>query len=281
MGSTPPPQDNRKKTVITAIIAACAVVITAGVTGFLVLGGDEEDTASPEPSTSASASAPAKPEPTASASGGDDNPRGGEGPKPTIPGWKVVVNPKYGTAFDVPPDWVVDSPTLITGFEDNDGKPLITMSAPAWYKQKWCTSDSDHDGQPDDTALAGTGTKGQNGAKDTDTPARNDPAWWVFGGYTDLKDSSKKLLKVGEPKPYTTKAGIKGSVATTYSEGVPKEDKCDSDGKATTFAFKNSNGDFVSWTFYGAKGVKDEVPDETVQKILSTVRLHGTPTNGS
>ncbi len=281
MGAAPqPPQDNRKKTMITAFVAVGAVVIAAGVTGFLVLGKDKDDNAGPaHPSKSASASSSTSPSPTASSS--DDNPRGTEGAKPTIAGWKVVVNPKWGTAFDVPPDWTVDDPDVITGFEDDsdkDGKPLITMSAPAFYKEKWCTSDDDHDGQTEDTALAAVGTKGQNGAKDTDTPARNDPAWWVFGGYTDQKDSSKKLLKIGKPKPYTTTSGVQGSVGATYSKGVQKKGKCDSDGKATTFAFKNSKGDFVSWTFYGAKGVTGEVPDATIQKILSTVRLNGDPT---
>ena len=82
-------------------------------------------------------------------------------------------------------------------------------------------------------------------------------------------EASKKLLTIGKPKAYTTTSGIKGSVATTYSSGVPKKDKCDTDGKATTFAFKNSADDFVSWTFYGAKGVSEEVPDATVQKILA------------
>jgi hypothetical protein len=282
MGPGEPPGDDRKKTMITAFVAVGAVLITAGVTGFLVLGDDKkDDTASPGPSKSASASSSTGPAPTASDSASGGNPRGGDGPKPTIPGWKVVVNPKYGTAFDVPPEWILDDPGVITGFENEDGKPLITMSAPATYKEKWCTSDDDHDGQTEDTSLAKVGTKGQNGAKDTDTPARNDPAWWVFGGYTDQKDSDKKLLKIGGPKPYTSKAGIKGSVASTYSQGVPKKDKCDSDGKATTFAFKNSKGDYVSWTFYGAKGVKGEVPEATVQKILSTVRLEGEPTEGS
>jgi hypothetical protein len=35
----------------------------------------------------------------------------------------------------------------------------------------------------------------------------------------------------------------------------------------------------VSWNLYGAKGVKGEVATETIMKILSTVRLHGTPNN--
>jgi hypothetical protein len=268
------------KTKITAIVAASAVVIAAGVTGFLVLGGlggDKDDNAGADPSKSPSASASTSP----SASGGDDNPRGDDEEKATVAGWKVVVNPKWGTAFDVPADWEVQTPGTFIGFEDDkkgDGSVLIGMSAPAFLQEKWCTSDSDKDGYEEESALAAVGTKGQSGAKNTDDVAQNDSAWWVFGGYTDQKDASKKLLTIGKPKAYTTTSGITGSLATTYSSGVPKEDKCSSDGKATTFAFKNSAEDFVSWTFYGAKGVSEEVSDATVQKILSTVRLHGEPT---
>ncbi|AVH60129.1 MULTISPECIES: hypothetical protein [Streptomyces] len=266
------------KTRITAIVAASAVVIAAGVTGFLVLGGgDDNKKAGGDPSGSPKASASTSP----SASGGDDNPRGGEEEKATIAGWKVVVNPKWGTAFDVPADWEVESPGTFIGFEDEekgDGSALIGMSAPAILKEQWCTSDDDKDGYEDDKSLAAAGTKGQSGAKNTADVARNDSAWWVFGGYTDQKKASKKLLTIGKSKAYTTASGVKGSVVTTYSSGAPKKGKCDSDGKATTFAFKNAAGDFVSWTFYGAKGVSDEVSDATVQKILSTVRLHGEPT---
>ncbi|MFF3615847.1 hypothetical protein [Streptomyces sp. NPDC002580] len=268
------------KTKITAIVAASAVVIAAAVTGFLVLGGgDKDDDAGGDPSKSPKASAATSP--SASGTGSDDNPRGGDAEKATIAGWKVVVNPKWGTAFDVPADWKVETPGTFIGFEDDkkgDGSALIGMSAPAYLKEKWCTSDDDKDGYTSDTSLAAAGTKGQSGAKNTGDVARNDSAWWVFGGYTDQKDASKKLLKIGKPKAYTTASGIEGSVATTYSSGVAKKGKCDSDGKATTFAFKNSSGDFVSWTLYGAKGVSEEVPDATVQKILSTVRLHGEPT---
>lgn len=266
------------RTKVTAIVAASAVVIAAGVTGFLVLGGkNKNDHADGDASKSPTASASTSP----SASGGDDNPRGGSEEKATVAGWKVVVNPKWGTAFDVPADWQVKTPGTFIGFEDEkkgDGSAVIGMSAPAFLKEKWCTSDDDKDGRTSDSALAGAGTKGQSGAKNTADVARNDSAWWVFGGYTDQKDTSKKLLKIGKPEAYTTASGVEGSVVTTYSAGVPKKGKCDSDGKATTFAFKNSAGDFVSWTLYGAKGVSEEVPDATVRKILSTVRLHGEPT---
>jgi hypothetical protein len=73
---------------------------------------------------------------------------------------------------------------------------------------------------------------------------------------------------------YTTKSGITGSVGTAWSTGVKKSGRCDSDGKSTVFGFKNANNDFVSCSFHGAKGVSGEIPDATVKKILSTVRLY-------
>ncbi|MFJ2017497.1 flagellar basal body-associated FliL family protein [Streptomyces nodosus] len=273
-GPEPPGPPGGFRTRFIAIGAALAVVVAGGVTGFLVLGGDKKDgaeDAKPSAAASPTVSAPAS---------ASENPRDGEVEKPTVPGWKVVVNPKWGTAFDVPPDWQVKAPDLLIGFEPTDpkdgDKPLITMSAPAVLKESWCTSDDSKDGQTHDTALAAAGTKGADGAKDTDEVARNQVAWWVYGGYTQPDKKSVNLDK--KAQPYTTASGIEGSIAWARSKNTPQKGKCASDGKAVTFGFKNSKDDFVAWSFYGATGVKDEVPDATIMKILSTVRLHGAPT---
>lgn len=287
-GGPQPPQPPQgggggNRTKLVAIIAATAVVVAAGVTGFLVLGGNKDDKADGGKDTS-SQSPSASADPSASSSGSDDNPRDNATEKPTIAGWKVVVNQKYGTAFDVPADWEVGKPGTFTFFEDEvkgDGSPYIGFSAPAYLKENWCESDDNKDGTKETSSLASSGTKGEDGAKDTASTARGDAAAFAFGGYTDQKDSSKKYLKIGAAKPYTTKSGVTGSVATSYTSGVPKTGKCSSDGKATTFAFKNSADNFVSWTLYGAKGVSEEIPDATIQKILSTVRLHGDPTGAT
>ncbi|WP_330284268.1 hypothetical protein [Streptomyces sp. NBC_00588] len=272
------------RTKLVAIVAATAVVVAAGVTGFLVLGGDNDDKVDGGSGKKVRQSPPASSEASASASGSDDNPRGGEGLKATIPGWKVVVNPKWGTAFDVPADWEIESPGTTIGFEDDSkdpgSKPLIVMSAPAYYKSKWCTSDANKDGTSDDTALAAVGTKGADGAKSTDEVAVNQVPWWVFGGYT--QPDKKSLTFDKKAKKYTTAAGITGSYAWARSHNSPQigKSKCASDGKAISFGFKNSAGDFVAWNLYGATGVKGEVPDKTIMKILSTVRLSGEPTGG-
>ncbi|AZM51985.1 hypothetical protein DMA15_04735 [Streptomyces sp. WAC 01529] len=267
-GTAPgPPRGNGRRTKVIALSAAAAVVVAAGVTGFLVLGGDEDDTAKPEPTESAASSSP---------SGSAENPRAGGGdPEPTVPGWKVVVNPRRGIAFDVPPEWSLESRDWAGGVvEDKDADDesapfLAAYAAPAYFKEKWCASDKDRDGTKDYVPLAAAGTRGNKGAKSTEEIAENDATMWVYGAYAQ---PDKKKVTTGSVESYTTESGLKGSLASATSTGADKQDKCDSDGKATVFAFKDSDGKFASWSFHGAKGVTGELPDATVKKILSTVR---------
>ncbi|GGV55938.1 hypothetical protein GCM10010277_56660 [Streptomyces longisporoflavus] len=243
----------------------------AGVTGFLVLGGDKEDDAKPGPARS-SASEPTRP----AESGGTERGVDG-GPKPTIAGWQTVVNAERGIAFDAPPQWELKSQDWVdaVGEADDEDSILIAMMAPAVFKKQWCTSDPDRDGVKDHTPLAEAGSKGNRDAKSTEEIARENSATWVYGQYSQ---PDRQNIKTSAVESYTTKSGIRGSVATSSVSGVAKDDKCDSDGKATTFGFKDSEGKFVSWSFFGAKGVSGEVPDATVKKMLSTVREYD---NGS
>ncbi|WP_327313445.1 hypothetical protein [Streptomyces sp. NBC_01235] len=251
-----------RRTRVVAIAAASAVVVAAAVTGAVLLGrGDDE--AAPGPARS-SASAPAS---TAS------DPRGTETQRPTVAGWKVVVNPGRGVAFDVPADWSLKSTGWVSYVaEDDDPKdtPLVAMKAPALLEEQWCASDDDRDGKDDYTPLASAGSRGNNGAKSTEEIAGADSAAWVYGAYTQ-PDHTK--VSTGPVTSFTTASGLTGSVATSQSSGVEKKGKCDYDGKATTFAFKTPDGDLASWSFVGVKGVADEVPDATIRKILDTVRL--------
>ncbi|MFD9097605.1 hypothetical protein [Streptomyces collinus] len=261
------------RTKIVAIVAAAAVVVAAGVTGFLVLSGKDKKDEADKPSSPASSSS----SPSASAS--DDDPRGGDADKPTIAGWKVVVNPKWGVAFDVPPDWEVQATGLAVNFDfpKSEKDKGITMSGLAEYKSKWCTSDDDKDGRTEDTPLAVVGTKGASGAKNTDEIAVNTAPWWVYGAYT--MPDKKSITWDKKATPFTTTSGIEGSYAWARSADTPHKGKCASDGQSLTFGFQNSLHNYVSFDFYGATGVKGEVSKATVLKVLGTIRLHGTPTN--
>ncbi|MFE5709388.1 hypothetical protein ACFQ7J_00940 [Streptomyces sp. NPDC056501] len=274
------PGGGKKKTTLIAIVAAIAVVVAGGVTGFLVLSKDDDKKAvadDQKPSASASASGQPSGQPSEAAEPSApplDNPRDGAAQQPTIPGWKVVHNPKYGTLFDVPPEWEVLKPGMITYFDDekkNDGTPLVTMSSPGRYKSKWCAYDVDKNGTEETWGLSTAGTKGGQGAKNTADAARGEAGTWVWGGYA--QHMPKSTIKISKPVPYTTASGLKGSMATATAPGVKKRNKCETDGKSIAFTFKNAKGDFSTWVLYGADGVKDELPDATIKKILSTVRL--------
>ncbi|MFJ8106580.1 hypothetical protein [Streptomyces sp. NPDC096132] len=267
---------NRAKA--AAVAAATTVVVTVGLTGSLLLGGEKAGVAG---STDAKASASASQSATASASG---TPGGTGTAKPTVPGWKVVVNPEWGTAFDVPPDWDVKDPDLLFAFGDdkldhddpeNWGKFLIAVGGTAVFKENWCLSDDDKDGRVDGFVRAVAGTKGEKGARNTADAVLNEVGLWIYGGYT--QPDKKSITTDRTAKPYTTRSGVKGSIAWSRSGNTPRKGRCASDGKAVMFGFKNSAGEFVAWSLVADTGGQDEVPDSTIMKILSTVRLHGDP----
>ncbi|MFJ9682159.1 hypothetical protein ACIRP2_29525 [Streptomyces sp. NPDC101194] len=264
----PQPDDGRKKTTAIAIVAATAVVVAAVVTGVVVMNKDDnkgEDVADDKNS-----SAPAKP----SESTSEANPRGSDGDaKPLIAGWKVVTNPRWGTQFDVPGDWEVGSAGTFSYFDDKkkgDGSPYIGFSAPSYYQSKWCVNE-EKDGSKEDINLASAGTRGARGATDAAQNARNEAGDWAWAAYA--QHMPKSTIKLTEAKQYTTKSGLTGQVVTATAPNVTKRKKCDSDGKTIAFTFKNKKGEFASWVLYGAHDVKDELPDTTIQQILSTVRL--------
>ncbi|WP_367139950.1 MULTISPECIES: hypothetical protein [Streptomyces] len=268
----PPPQPPRgggNRTKVIAIAAATAVVVAAGVTGFLVLGGDKDAEAKdPKPATGPSSPAPST-DPGASA--GADNPRADRDPEPVVPGWKVVTNPAKGVAFDVPPEWdrkQTDWVTYVAENDDPEDKPLVAFMAPAMLDPTWCSSGSGD--KKENMALAAAGSRSERG-QDPEAAARANAEAWLYGFYTQ---PDKKKIKSAPAEQYTTKSGLSGTLVTSAASGVPKKNKCASDGKATAFVFKNPKGnEYTSWTLFAAKDVKNELPDDTVRKILSTVRL--------
>ncbi|MFE4218396.1 hypothetical protein [Streptomyces sp. NPDC056844] len=267
-----PQPDDKKKTTIVAVVAAAVVVVAAVVTGVVVMNKDDDKGGSDVAEGKASSSPSAKASESSSAPAA--NPRGGEDAAPTVPGWKVVTNPKWGTQFDVPGDWEVSGSGMASGFgdvKDPSGAPLVTFSAPAHYKSKWCVDDTDKDGVKEDTGLASVGTKGAQGAKSTDQAATNEAATWVWAAYA--QEDSKDKVKVGKATPYTTTSGVSGSVVTATATGLAKKNKCDTDGKSIAFSFKNGKDEYSTWILHANTGIDDELPDATIQKILSTVRL--------
>lgn len=117
-------------------------------------------------------------------------------------------------------------------------------------KKKWCVDDFDKDGTKENYSLAGTGTRGAEGATDGALNARNEAGTWAWAAYA--QHMPKKTIKISKAKQYTTTSGLTGSLVTATAPNVTKKKKCDSDGKTYAFTFKNSSGAFSSWVLYAA-----------------------------
>ncbi|MFI5804047.1 hypothetical protein [Streptomyces sp. NPDC051561] len=259
--------DGGRRTRTTVVIAAAVVVVACATTVILVRGGAQDDTRKDDQAvTTPSATTPQTPAPDSGRQKSGD-------PKPVVAGWKTVVNPKLGLAFDVPPEWdrkSTDWASYVAENEDPEEKPLVGFAAPGMLKEKWCVADGNENGGAGSTALATAGSRGERKYTNAGEAARNNASQWLYGAYTQ-PDRAK--AKAGPAQPFTTASGLRGSLVTAASTGAAKKEKCSSDGKVTAFAFARPDGALASWTFVGAKGVADEVPDATVRKIASTVRL--------
>ncbi|GAA0463977.1 hypothetical protein [Streptomyces olivaceiscleroticus] len=276
-GPQPPNGSNEKKTTVTiAIVAAVAVVAAAVVTGVVVLQGGEKKPVA-HGGTEPSKSATAEPSESSDDGGAGGGPGGDPNApdQPVIKGWQTVINSKRHVAFDVPTkDWTTTSADtwgsfLIADKKDKDyGKPIVTMTAPAYLKENWCTV-KDKDGNEHTSALAGTGVKGAQGAKSQGDAAHNESLNWVLAGYDQKQTGTRKDTK---SVPFKSDHGITGKLATSTVTGVKKHDKCDSDGKAYAITYTDTTGEYATWVLYAAKGVKGELDEATIKKIMSSLR---------
>lgn len=79
------------------------------------------------------------------------------------------------------------------------------------------------------------------------------------------------------PTKFTTTLGLEGHWGKTTVTGITKKRKCDHNGYAMAFVFKNATGDLTAWVLYSATNVNGEIPEATAKKIMSTVRLNPSP----
>ncbi|MFI1970851.1 hypothetical protein BLA24_07400 [Streptomyces cinnamoneus] len=259
----PQPGNGKKRGTVIALTAALAVVAAAVVTGVVVLkddGGDDEGGGGKDQPKAATAPPSAPASPAQGSQGPEDNPRAGGEVKPVVDGWKVVVSSKRHNAFDVPPDWTVNPPTLSTGFEDDKGKPLVIMTSTAMYKKGDCTPTS---------SRGGAGTKGAQGAKSQESAAEIEAENWVISAF-DVKQTGH--VETVKAKPFKSDHGLSGQTASATVTGVNKTDKCSTDGKAYTVTYKDTSGDLATWVLYAGTGFSGELPDDTIKKIMSTLR---------
>ncbi|MEU1814539.1 hypothetical protein ABZ543_05015 [Streptomyces roseifaciens] len=268
-GAPEPPRDNRKRTTVIAVTAAIAVVAAAVITGVVVLKDDDkENVANNDPTTAPSASSSsAAPSPSQGASEGPaDNPRANVEVKPVIDGWKAVTNSKRHVAFDVPAEWKVLSPGTSFGFTKDGDKSFppkgggISMSGVARFAEDRCEKDA---------VPVAAGTKGAQGAKSEADAAENEALNWLYWGF-DQKKSGK--FNYSKAKEFKSDHGLSGTSSSATVTGISEKHHCATAAKAVTVTYKDVNGDLATWCLYSATGTDDEISDDVIKKIMSSLR---------
>ncbi|UED82854.1 hypothetical protein [Streptomyces profundus] len=288
-GAAPPPPgggDNSKRTKIAVgIVVAVAVVAGAAVTGVVLLGGDDDSSQAGDsrdaPGPSEEPSEEPTDEPTEEETerpNNPDDPRRGvlQRPDPVIaPDWQVQTLENRHIAFDVPPeDWTVNSESMSYGIEDDreeaeEGDILVAMSGVAVYMDDWCEN-SRHGV----SSRAMTGTKGAQGATNTAEAAENEAMNWALGGYDQHQTGTFEMT---EPEEFESDYGISGHIVRATVTDVP-EDPDDpkpcgqTDGKVVTVSYLDLNNDMATWVMMADAGIPEELDDDVIEQILSSLR---------
>lgn len=229
------------------IIAAVAV---AGCTTTVV---GSAEAAGPGPSSSTSTSTPTTGPSTSTPS-----------VPAKVPGWQVVVADKAGVAYDVPPDWKVQSPDAIVGYDDAQGNPAASMNYAAIYKEGYCPG---HSGS----------FRGESGITSSPTADPGQAAsalaqQWATGSYSD--GTVTPNVTPGAPQPITV-AGTNGMVVKDTLT-LTQQSSCDPPSGevyavALPLAAPNTGCDVM--IVMADQGTSDAAPDQELQQIINSLRL--------
>lgn len=75
------------------------------------------------------------------------------------------------------------------------------------------------------------------------------------------------------PTKFTTTLGLEGHWGKTTVTGITKKRKCDHNGYAMAFVFKNAKGDLTAWVLYSATNVNGEIPEATAKTAVADAEL--------
>ena len=283
---SPPPGgdgDRKRLRIAVGIIVAVAVLAGSVVAGVVLLGGDDSPEAGGNqdaPGDSGGSGDPTEEptdEPTERPEDPDDPRRGvQQRPDPVIAAdWQVQTLENRHIAFDVPPDdWTVNSEGTTYGYEDEregaeEGDILVAMSGVATYLDGWCA-----DAEYGVSSRAMAGTKGAQGATNTAEAAENEAMNWALGGYDQ---DQLGTFDMTEPEEFESDYGISGHIVRATITDVPEDeedpDPCGQpDGKVVAISYLDLNNDMATWVLVADANVEDELPDETIEQIMSSMR---------
>ncbi|OLR94099.1 hypothetical protein BJP25_09760 [Actinokineospora bangkokensis] len=269
MYQQPPGQPPRKSRTPWVIAAVVVLVLAIGGVGALIYFNQDEDqpVAGPPTSSSAPTSAPSTQKSTSTSK----KPSTSSTPTQVedilvdsvVTGWQGVLSYKENVAYDVPKDWVVETPGTIVGFEDNNGKPVAVMHGVTTYKEDACTSVKGSYRGHAGFVTAGTTEPERaatNGVK-------------LFADAAALNpDGTTAPVQAEAAKPTKVNAGKVDAFIATAVLTVNQPGECPSPSVLfTAVAFKNG-ANTALFMMYQDQGVSDALPTESAEKIVQSIR---------
>ncbi|SDC32113.1 hypothetical protein [Actinokineospora iranica] len=267
-----PPKPNRTPLIVTLVVVV--VVAIGAVTTLLLVNRDSDDPA-PVAAPSSSAEKTTADRPTATRKPVTSSPRPTTSTTPTdvsqikvdpvISGWQGVLSPKEGVAYDVPKDWEVEKPSVIVGFDDNEGKPTAVMHGVSTYKPEACA----------DVKGSYRGHVGfvSAGTAEPERAARNGAKLFADAAALNA-DGSKAPVTVTDPVPAKVDHGKIDAVSATATLTVNQPGECSSPTVLfTTVAFKNG-ANTVLFMMYMDQGTPDALPADIAAQVVSSIRPH-------
>lgn len=120
---------------------------------------------------------------------------------PTIPGWLPVSSEVDDFSFDVPPDWTVEEPGSMLGFETSDGH-LLAMHGVSRFETNFCpTLDVSA------RAQAGFTTIDSDDVANGTAAARRTATQWAEAAYSSPDGTTRPSISLSAVKPVRVLAG--------------------------------------------------------------------------
>ncbi len=251
------------------------LVLATALIGIFVVKRDGRDarTASPvrtpsltAPPTRAQPRTAPAPGPTASAPRPSSTPSLPSVP-PVVPGWSAVPSREL-VAYDVPPEWKVESPGLLTGFETSGGAhEVVSMHNAATFKPSACT------GAPT-SYRARAGLVSPKGQRAESAAAEISRQWATVAGVH--KDGSASPIGEMTVSPVKIAGGtLDATMATTTLTVTEPDSACPAPTMTFTAVSFVRDGALVVFMLYADQGVPDALPQDAATKVVGSLRPVG------
>ncbi|WP_280504149.1 hypothetical protein, partial [Nocardia farcinica] len=238
-------------TPLVGVVVAFVVLSTLSTGGGLWPSTDSASerttTTTAPPATSTRATTTGRPTPTT---------RSAAVTAALLPGYQGIAVESRGVAYDVPEGWVVDSPSTIRGFENEQGR--ISGTGTAAEGEDYC----------------GENNRATSFVSRSDVPDLAAAATeWGDSTARIAFDSSGWTRRVTGPENLTTRSGLTGAMVETTGPQTPDPADCATAYSIYTFAFTGSEGTTLLLTIAADREVTGEVTPDQAREIFSTVRL--------